>query len=241
MANTRSRRSFNLRGFISVLMSIIFIFVALSGIILYFTPQGRVAHWTDWRIFGLEKEQWSAVHINCCLLFVITSIVHIYLNWSIFWRYIKKKTAFRLNLKWELLISVILGIIFVAGTLYGIPPFGTITKWNDDIKLYWEQTSSRHPYPHAEESSLEDFAWRIGVASDDLVQALKFEGFDVPSMAITVGELARQKGVPPSGVLDAIKKHHPKAGMFKGRGRGMGGRGQGMGQGRGAGRRQGRN
>jgi len=238
MSTTKSRQKFHTRGFTSFLAALCFLVVVVSGVILYFTPQGRVAHWTDWRIFGLDKEQWSAVHINCCLLFVIATIVHIYFNWSALWRYIKKKTAVRLNLKWELLIAVILCVIVVVGTLYSIPPFGTIMKWSDDIELYWERTSPRHPYPHAEESTLDDFAWRIGVASDDLAQALRFEEFDVSDMTITIGELARQKGVPPSGVFEAIKKHHPEAGIFKGRGGGTGGRGRGMGLGQGAGRGQ---
>jgi len=222
MDNAKPGQKFHTRGFTSLLVAISFLVVVASGVVLYFTPQGRVAYWIDWRIFALDKEQWSAVHINCCLLFVIATIVHIYLNWSVFWRYIKKKTAFRLNLKRELLMATILCVILFAGTLYSVPPFGTITKWNDDIKLYWEQVSSRHPYPHAEESTLEDFAWRIGVASDDLAKALKLEKFDVSDMTITVGELARQRGVSPSDILEAIKKRHPEVGIFKGRGQGRG-------------------
>lgn len=40
-----------------------FFMMLLTSVVLYLTPQGRVAYWADWRLLGLSKEQWGAIHI----------------------------------------------------------------------------------------------------------------------------------------------------------------------------------
>jgi hypothetical protein len=55
-----------IKGLTSLAMACLFLIVSFSGIILYMTPQGRVANWTNWTLLGLGKHDWSAVHINAC-------------------------------------------------------------------------------------------------------------------------------------------------------------------------------
>jgi hypothetical protein len=54
---------------------------AVTGIVLFVTPPGRVAHWPGWRLPGLGKDRWSAPHIWFALLFLIASGFHTWLNW----------------------------------------------------------------------------------------------------------------------------------------------------------------
>jgi uncharacterized protein DUF4405 len=61
---------FQFRALVSVLTTVSFVTLATSGIILFITPPGRIAHWTGWRFWGLTKTQWSSVHIWFALLFV---------------------------------------------------------------------------------------------------------------------------------------------------------------------------
>ena len=77
---TKMKR-FHTRAFVSLLLTCSFFVLLVTGIVLYITPQGRVAHWTGWTIAGLGKEQWSAVHIVISLLFLTSAALHLYFNW----------------------------------------------------------------------------------------------------------------------------------------------------------------
>ena len=54
-------------------------------------PQGRVAYWADWRLWGLTKTDWGNIHINLGLLFLIALFVYIYYNWKPLISYLKNK------------------------------------------------------------------------------------------------------------------------------------------------------
>jgi hypothetical protein len=56
--------------------------MVLTSIILYIVPQGRVAYWADWKLWGLTKTDWGNIHINLGLLFLIALFIHIYYNWK---------------------------------------------------------------------------------------------------------------------------------------------------------------
>ncbi len=204
--------------------------MVVSGILLFLTPRGRVANWTDWTMLGLDKHQWGAVHIMNSILFVIIAGLHLYLNWSMFLGYLKKRTVAGLRMKRELAVATAVAVLFVAGTIADVPPFSSIMELNDEIKDYWEGWAAEAPVPHAEELTLVEFSGHINLSLDELTEALQEEGFMVGNNELTVGEVGRQKGVSPNDVLAAIQKHHPDAGAA-GDGRGFGGgRGQGFGR-----------
>ncbi|MBE0460642.1 MAG: DUF4405 domain-containing protein, partial [Candidatus Aminicenantes bacterium] len=50
------------RAFISLSILWSFLVEAISGIVLYITPVGRVANWTNWKFLGLTKQNWEAIH-----------------------------------------------------------------------------------------------------------------------------------------------------------------------------------
>jgi len=246
-------RKFSTKGFTSLLLACSFLVSGTSGAILYLTPRGRTANWTNWTLFGLGKEQWAALHTNIAILFLIAAGLHVVLNWTMFWGYIKKKAGAGLNLKRELALAVVIAVLFVAGTLYHLPPFSTINAWNDQIKNYWDRKAAQAPVPHSEELTLAEFAAEVGLSVEDASEALRKEGFDVRDTSLTMAQLAESKGVAPSDVFAAIQEHFPTAGrgpgqgLEAGRGLGLGprdgqgfGRQGGFGQGRGRGRGAGR-
>ena len=53
---------FKTRGFVSFTLTLSFIILSLSGIVLYIMPYGRVAYWINWGIAGLSKDDWDAIH-----------------------------------------------------------------------------------------------------------------------------------------------------------------------------------
>jgi hypothetical protein len=230
---------FQIRGFISLLLAVVFLLLSFSGIILYMTPRGRVANWTGWTMLGLSKQEWQAVHMNLALVLLITAGVHLYLNWTVFWCYIKKQGNLALNLKFEMLLAIVLAGVVLAGAIHYVPPFSTVVDWNYQIKDHWERWASEAPTPHAEELSLSQFADNMGRSDSDVVKALQEHGIVVKDAHATIGQVAGANNLTPADVYAAIKKHFPEAdqqGKGQGKGRGMGqGKGKG-GRGRGQGK-----
>jgi uncharacterized membrane protein YgcG len=242
--NLHARRNvmrFRTRGFISLLLALSFLVAAVSGSVLFMTPRGRVANWTGWTMAGLTKHEWAALHINACLLMLIVSVIHLVLNWRVFWSYIQKKSV-GFNLKWEMAASMLLAIAVVAGTLYEVPPLTATVALSERMKDYWEGQSPAGPAPHAEEFTLARLAQTTGLTAEDLASALKEEGIVDEGESTTIAELAERNGMVPSQIYAIVTRRFPEAaaGLPAGRGggRGMGG-GQGMGGGRGMGGGQG--
>ena len=68
------KKPFKLRAFISVYMTITSILIAISGIILYIAPPGRIAHWSYWSMLGLTKDEWQGIHIIFTFILVVAGI-----------------------------------------------------------------------------------------------------------------------------------------------------------------------
>jgi hypothetical protein len=162
--------------------------------------------------------------------------VHLYLNWTIFWCYIKKQGSLALNLKLEMLLALVLAGVVFAGAIHYVQPFSTIVDWNYQIKDYWERWASEAPMPHAEELSLSQFADNLGLPIDDVLKVLREDGIIVDDTNATIGQVAEANKLTPADLHAAIKKHFPdidQQGKGQGKGRGMGqGKGKG-GRGRG--------
>ncbi|MEJ5166449.1 MAG: DUF4405 domain-containing protein, partial [Thermoanaerobaculia bacterium] len=73
---------FKVRRFFVLLIFFSFLLMTISGLVLYFTPQGRVAYWVEWKFLGLTKDDWTNLHTVSWFLFLISSIFHIYYNWK---------------------------------------------------------------------------------------------------------------------------------------------------------------
>lgn len=231
---------FQLKAFISLLLSLLFLVLGFSGVILYLVPRGRVANWTGWTMLGLEKQGWQAIHMNIALLFLIVAGLHLYLNWGMFWSYIKKKASFSVNLKLEVFVAILIAGGVLVGTIKSVSPFGALMTLNYRIKDYWEREPVTAPIPHAEELSLGQLAGKLDVPIEQVIEALKQEGIAVENETTTIAQLAEKNRLTPSDVYAAIKRHFPEAEQSrqgKGRGKGQGGgKGGGFGPGRGQGR-----
>jgi len=225
------QKSLHWRGLTSLIVTLAFLGLATTGVILYISPQGRVANWTDWTVLGLRKQQWAAVHTAASLLFVIASSFHVYFNWRVLVRYLVQKRG--LHLKREMIGAVAVVAVVFMGTVLEIPPFSSIVALNGNIKAYWENRNAQAPYPHAELSTLSDFSERTGISLPVLQERLAAAGFaagDVTSR--TLEELAKTRGLSPKELFAKITGTRASGGRGMGSGgRGMGAGGRGMGSG----------
>jgi hypothetical protein len=237
-----------IRRIISLTVFLSFIFLALSGIMLFLSPRGRIANWGGWTLFGFTKDQFSAIHTTFMVLFLITGIWHIVLNWRPIVGYMKNRAKKIRVFTPESSVAMALTLLFLVGPLAGLPPFRQFLDVGVDIKDYWEETEGNPPWGHAEESTLETFCRRavdfqrwdaegpMVIDCDEALQALAAAGIEVEGPSQRILDIAEENGVTPevvaeivTGVSRLATPEEVAAGLAGG-GRGMG-RGQGLGRG----------
>ena len=191
------KKSFNWRVFISFGLFIALVMMLVSGVILYISPPGRVANWTDWRMIGLTKRGWQQQHIIFGFAFLILSIFHLFvINWKAFLCYLKSKTNEGFKNPAELFTILFLSCLSGIGTYYSIQPFSAIIKFGNAISDSWERQEKQAPVPHAELMTLTQLAEQPGLGGDPAALKAKLEkaGLKVTSQNQTLAEIATFNG-----------------------------------------------
>lgn len=180
-----------------------FLLSALTSIILYIAPQGRVAYWADWRLFGLDKTQWSNLHVNLGFLFLLALTLHAFYNWRAIAAYLSraKRLVFVTPASLTALAVV---LVTTVGTLALVPPFSSVL----DGEAYFKDRASRihgePPFGHAEIAPLSLVAPAVGLTPEALVDALRRAGFTEVGPDTTLLELARSRHTSPQRLLARI-------------------------------------
>jgi hypothetical protein len=158
---------FNMRGFTSLLLSFSLLVVFATGLVLWLAHSPQT--------FGIGKDVWKHVHIWTSLLMSVTAILHLVLNWSVYWSYLWQRAAARLNQKWELALA--LGItVAIVGT-------AALHPSDDMLKRFAAM-------------NLPQIAQMSNQSVDELVAVLKKEGIDVHDPADSLREIAEHNEIP---------------------------------------------
>jgi hypothetical protein len=173
--------------------------------VLYIVPQGRVAYWADWRLLGLTKTQWGAIHINMGLLFLLALGLHVYYNWKPLTQYLKDRARHWKVFTPEFNLAAVLVTVLVVGTLGGWPPFATILAWQDDIKTAAARKYGEPPYGHAELSTLKAFARKTGIDLKAARAALVAAGYQAVDPDQTLEQMAAANRVSPQVLFNAMR------------------------------------
>jgi hypothetical protein len=165
---TSGKRPLNWRAVTSTFILLCFIFIAISGIILYFAPPGRIAHWTNWTFSGVSKGSWQSVHTVFAFSFIIIAVFHLKHNWKPLISYMKSRVTTAAGLRREMLLSCGFGTLMLILTLSGIPPFSTIMIWSEDLSQSWANADNTPPVPHAEIMTLAELSDMLKVPFEQL-------------------------------------------------------------------------
>ncbi len=201
------KKSFRWRVFISFGLFIALFMMLVSGVILYISPPGRVANWTDWRLIGLTKTGWRNQHLIFGFAFILLSLFHLFLvNWKVFLCYLKTKTAEGVKPPTELLAILLLSSLFGVGTYYGFEPFSAIIQFGNRISSSWESQEKRAPVPHAELLTLIELSQQPGMGGDPEALKTKLEksGLKVASSKETLSAIAEANGVAAEKVYELL-------------------------------------
>jgi len=177
----------------------------LTSIILYIVPQGRVAYWADWRLWGLTKTDWGNIHINLGLLFLIALSLHIYYNWKPLISYLKNKAKEIKIFTPDFNIALIIVIVFAAGTYFLVPPFSWMMTLNDHFKDSGAEKYGEPPYGHAELSSLKTFSKKMNLDLAKSLELLDKAGYKIENGDITLDTIGRRYNIPPQLIYQTIQ------------------------------------
>jgi hypothetical protein len=189
------KKIFSWRIFISFGLLLSFLMLLVSGVILYISPPGRVANWTNWRMLGLTKNGWINQHTIFSFTFAILSIFHLFfINWKAFLSYLKTKASRGLKSPLELFVSLSLALLFGFGTYFSFQPFSAVIDFGDSVSGSWEKSGEQPPVPHAETMTLVELAQQPGLGGDAEILKAKLEkaGYTVGSVQLKLAEIAKQ-------------------------------------------------
>lgn len=194
----------NIRKIASLTALVSFVLEMLTSVILYIVPQGRVAYWSDWRLWGLSKTQWGSLHVNLGVLFLLAICLHTYYNWNSLVAYLKTRAAKLRIFTTDFSVALILCLVFALGTYWELPPFSTIITIGDQIKETAAQKYGEPPYGHAELSSLAIFSKKVELDLDTSLTRLAAAKIRVTDPAQSIAEIARINNLTPKAVYEAM-------------------------------------
>jgi len=189
---------FNKRAFVSFLILFYGLVMTITGIVLYFAPPGRIAHWVEWRFWGLTKEEWQAVHTVFSFIFVIIAGFHLFYNWTLFWSYLKSRVQKGIKMKRELSWATLLTIVVFVLVLADVPPFSTIMNFGEYLSNSWATEQSEPPIPHAELFTLKEYCEEVHVDLTQAIRRLHQQGIKGVDSTRTIGEIAEANGLTPA-------------------------------------------
>ncbi len=227
-------KSLRIRGPVSLALTVGSILLALSGVILYVMPHGRIAYWNDFRIWGLGKDPWTSLHLILALLFTILATTHAILNIKPLISYLKRKAI-------AVLASLGAVGLLALTAIIGVPPASWLASGSESAKSAWDEPSP--PMPHFEMQTLQAATAFHGTNVEDAISSFEENGVPGAKPGDTFNDLAERTGKAPAelyGIMGGDPAAWPFTSHFEeddGRGRGYG-RGHERGQGRGQGRRK---
>jgi len=194
-----------IRKITSLTALVSFVLLLVTSTVLYIVPQGRVAYWTDWRLWGLSKSQWGNIHINLGVLLLLAVSFHIYYNWKPITSYLKDKGRKLKIFTKEFNLALVISMIFIAGTYFQAPPFIWIIQVSESIKDAGARKYGEPPYGHAELSSFKTFTARMGFDPEESMERLKRAGIRIESQRQTIQEIAGLNNLTSQQVYQAMK------------------------------------
>lgn len=196
----------SLKKITSLTMLLSMLAMTFTGILLFITPPGRVANWTNWQIFGLTKELIANIHTTFMVLFVVATLLHIFYNFRPMISYMKNDLREFVLFTKEMIVSLILFVLFLVGTIYEVVPFSSFLNFGDGIKNSWEKGVVSAPYQHAELSSLKSFVNKVGLDLEESKNIL-IKNNILFEEEKSLAQIAKENDISASFIYELLKKN----------------------------------
>jgi flagellin-like protein len=198
------KRKFRWRGFVSLFALLLMIAIAFSGVVLYFSPQGRIAHWTQWTFLGFLKDDWTALHLLTTYVFLVALGFHIYYNWKTLLSYLRKKAREALAMTREIALATAVTAAMVVVSFASAPPASWVVELGEYFTESWATPQTKPPAPHAEEWTLAKTAKYIGITVAEAQARLEAKGMTASDKDAKLIEIAEANDSKPNLVFKAL-------------------------------------
>lgn len=192
-------------------------FMVLTALVVYVEPSARVADWADWTFLGLPRSSWDGAHLGMGLLFLASGVTHLVLNWDALLDHLRKKNGEMVIFTPPFFMGLAVCLLVFVASLAHMPPIRQMVALSGYFKERAAEIYGEAPYAKAERSTLESFARRMGIDREKALALLRMRNIKAESATQTLAEIARQNGVAPGGVFEALKMvMEPSAGPVAG-------------------------
>jgi hypothetical protein len=130
---------FYLRSFVSIMMVGFLLLFTLSGLALFASPSGQLAHLTGWALVGLSKGQWESLHVAFGFLWIPLAIVHLVFNLRAVSSYLRDRARRTLVWRRELVAAVAVTTFLGVASVYDLPPVAHLMAWGDSFNDVWAE------------------------------------------------------------------------------------------------------
>ncbi len=202
----------SLRKITSLTTLLSFVLLTVTSIILYITPQGKIAFWASWGCWGLDKEEWGALHTNLGFLFLIAGIIHTVLNWKSIVAYMKNKAKQLKVFTVDFNVSLLITLVITLMTLFNLQPVHSIQTFGESLKEAAAEKYGEPPYGHAEASPLQSFCKRTGIELKEAMRKMEKAHLKGVSETATLADIAQANGMTPQQVYSIFQPDPPKEG-----------------------------
>jgi hypothetical protein len=212
--NSQTKKS-SMRGFISVLTALFFLAMVVTGAAIFVTPPGRVAYSTNWQLWGFTKDQWRTMHLWFCLLFVLTSLYHLFFNLRVFLSYFKSKSHRKFGLRLDWCAAILVTGVLFFGMVKNVPPFPSLLVIRDRIKYDWRngneqesgivQTKESMPGSGIGRMTLRQYCESADLELSAALANLRHVGIEAHADQ-TIRDLAGENGIHPRDIRRIVAR-----------------------------------
>ena len=172
---------FRFRGFVSILLSLAFVVVVASGLVLWLAHSPQT--------FGIGKGVWKHLHIFLSLLMLAASITHVCLNWAILWGYFRERAAGHFRHKLELALALVLTAVAI-----GLASAG----------------GHADPMARLMTMSIHDIAKQSGKSIEEILAALKKDAIEVRNSTDSIPKIAAYNNKEAGAVAAVLIQNLPE-------------------------------
>ena len=126
-----------LRKITSFVMLFSFVIMIVSGISEFISPFGRLAMMIHWKMLGIDKMQWQALHISFMVVFTLAGLIHIWLNIKPIKAYLKNRARKMVFFTKEMSIALVITVVLFVATIQKFEPIEQFVKLNKSFNSYW--------------------------------------------------------------------------------------------------------
>jgi hypothetical protein len=202
---------FRLHRFVTNLLLLSFAISGVSGVVLFFRPEGSLARWLGWSVIGLDKKQWEAVHLVFVVALLLTAVVHVWYNWRPLVAYLRATatsvTRFAVPSR-ELLAAAAVMLVVFGATLLERPPMSGLVGLRTAMKDGALRTRVLPPTSDADRLTVGELCGRTAMSVPEAIANARAHGIAVSGPSVTLGAVGRENGRSPEAVYRAILHDH---------------------------------